>query len=99
MRLELNAANRRSKATSLHATVGSGLECIATARAYCELRQSARVHCQLPKAYPTSYGVYLKLLMYMYRVGPMVAVPPQVDLFVPHALNKNGAEALGTAWV
>jgi hypothetical protein len=43
--------------------------------------------------------VYLKLLMYMYRVGPTVAVPPQVDLFVPQALNKNGAEALGTAWV
>ena len=49
---------------------------------------------------PTSsdvYGVYLKLLMYMNRVGPMVAVPPQLDLLVPHALNRNGAAALGTA--
>ncbi len=46
-----------------------------------------------------NYGVYLKLLTYMYRVGPIVAMPPQVDLFVPHALNRNGAETLGTAWV
>ena len=43
--------------------------------------------------------VYLKLLMYMYRVGPMVAVPPQDDLFVPQMLKRNGAGALGTASV
>ena len=49
--------------------------------------------------YSAIYRVYLKLLMYIYRVGPVVAVPPQLDLFVPHALNKNGAEALGTDWV
>ena len=35
------------------------------------------------------HGVYLKLLMYMYRVGPIVAVPPQDDLFVPHILNRK----------
>ena len=46
-----------------------------------------------------SYGVYLKLLMYMYRVIPVVAVPPQVDLFVPQKLNRNGAAVLGTARV
>jgi hypothetical protein len=43
--------------------------------------------------------VYLKLLMYIYRVGPMVAVPPQDELFVPHRLNRKYAGALGTAWV
>jgi hypothetical protein len=46
-----------------------------------------------------NYGVYLNLLTYMYRVGPIVAMPPQVALFVPQALNKNGAETLGTASV
>ena len=46
-----------------------------------------------------NYGLYRKLLTYMYRVGPIVAMPPQVDLFVPQALNRNGAETLGTAWV
>src|SRR6185437_9537984 len=45
------------------------------------------------------YGVYLKLLTYMYRVGPIVAMPPHVDLFVPQALKRNGAATLGTAWV
>src|SRR4029079_5946243 len=29
----------------------------------------------------------------------MVARPPHVDLLVPHMLNRNGAAALGTAWV
>ena len=36
-----------------------------------------------------AYCVYLKLLMYMYRVGPIVAVPPQVELFVPQILNRK----------
>ena len=35
------------------------------------------------------YCVYLKLLMYMYRVGPIVAVPPQDELFVPQILNRK----------
>jgi hypothetical protein len=37
--------------------------------------------------------------MYMYRVVPVVAVPPQLDELVPHILKRNGAGALGTARV
>jgi hypothetical protein len=47
--------------------------------------------------HPRSYGVYLKLLMYMQRVIPMVAKPPQLDELVPQKLKRNGAVALGTA--
>ena len=43
--------------------------------------------------------MYVKLLMYIYRVGPTVAMPPHVDLFVPHMLNRKGAGVFGTAWV
>jgi hypothetical protein len=45
------------------------------------------------------YFVYLKLLIYMYRVSPVVAAPPQVDLLVPQKLKRKGAGALGTALV
>jgi len=37
--------------------------------------------------------------MYMYRVVPEVAVPPQLDELVPHILKRKGAGALGTALV
>ena len=45
------------------------------------------------------HGVYLKLLMYMYRIVPVVGVPPQFDELVFHILKRSGAGALGTARV
>jgi hypothetical protein len=60
---------------------------------------SGRSHRSRDTARSSRYGVYLKLVMCMYQVTPGEAVPPHDELFVPHRLNRNGAGALGTAWL